>query len=268
MTISNAYETDRERDIERLKRLRPIDDDFMRCLFRDNIPLVQHVLRLLTNINDLEIISVETQADMKRLAGARSICLDAYGTDRSGKKYDLEIQRSDKGAGKHRARYHSSVMDVENLNVGQDFSDLPETYVIFVTENDVFGDGQAVYPIERMNLARNELFYDGEHILYVNGAYRGEDEIGKLMHDFSCNNPANMYNQDLAEITRYYKESKEGVESMCKELEEMRNEYGIKTYIEACKEFGITDKNEIIRRLMAKFSFLTEAQAEAYVSND
>mgnify|MGYP007069840824 CR=1 FL=1 len=29
------------------------------------------------------------------------------------------------------------------------------------------------YPIERMNMATGEMFGDGEHILYVNGAYRG-----------------------------------------------------------------------------------------------
>ena len=37
---------------------------------------------------DLMIIDCQTQKDMKRLAGARSVCLDAYGTDSAGKKYD------------------------------------------------------------------------------------------------------------------------------------------------------------------------------------
>lgn len=46
---------------------------------------------------DLVITDCETQRDMKRLAGARSICLDAYGTDSDGKKYDLEIQKAEAG---------------------------------------------------------------------------------------------------------------------------------------------------------------------------
>lgn len=33
------------------------------------------------------------------------------------------------------------------------------------------------------------LFGDGSHIIYVNGKHRGDDEIGKLMYDFSCTNP-------------------------------------------------------------------------------
>ena len=59
-----------------MRRLRPIDDDFMRCLFKDNIPLAELVLRILTGKPDLVITSCQTQKDMKRLVGARSICLE------------------------------------------------------------------------------------------------------------------------------------------------------------------------------------------------
>ncbi len=100
-----------QEDLQRLSGLRPIDDDFMRCLFKDNIPLAKFVLRIITDKPDLIIIDCETQKDMKRLTGARSIYLDAYGTDSVGKKYDLEVQRRDKGAAPHRTRYHSSVID-------------------------------------------------------------------------------------------------------------------------------------------------------------
>ena len=61
-----------------------------------------------------------------------------------------------------------------------------------------------------MNITTDELFNDGEHILYINGAYRGDDEIGNLMHDFSCSDPDEMKNKDLADISRYYKETQEG----------------------------------------------------------
>ena len=74
-----------QEDLQRLRSLRPIDDDFMRCLFKDNIPLAEFVLRIITDKPDLIITDCETQKDMKRLAGARSICLDAYGTDSVGK---------------------------------------------------------------------------------------------------------------------------------------------------------------------------------------
>ncbi len=128
-----------QQDLERLRALRPIDDDFMRCFFRDELQLVEFVLRIITKQPDLVITSCQTQKDMKRLAGARSICLDVYGTDSEKKKYNMEVQREDKGADPHRARYHSSVIDVENLDSGQEFSDLPEVFIIFITEKMLSG---------------------------------------------------------------------------------------------------------------------------------
>lgn len=220
----DIIEQKRQRNLQRLRLLRPIDDDFMRCMFKDNIPLAQLVLRIITGKPDLVITSCQTQKDMRRLAGARSLCLDAYGTDSTGKKYDLEIQRADKGAGPHRARYHSSVMDVENLDAGQDFEELPDTYTIFIVEKDFYGLGKPVYAIERMNLDTGKPFEDGEHIIYVNGEYRGDSDIGKLMHDFNCTDAADMKLPLMAEQTRYLKENQKGVSGMCKILEEMVQE--------------------------------------------
>lgn len=223
-TEQQRKERERQEDLRRLQGLRPIDDDFMRCLFKDNIPLAEMVLRIITGKKDLIITECQTQKDMKRLVGARSICLDAYGTDSENKKYDLEIQRADKGADPHRARYHSSVLDIENLDVGQEFAELPDTYTIFITGHDFYGQGEPVYVIERMNLTTGKKFEDGEHILYVNGEFRGESDLGKLMHDFNCTEADSMNFDLLAERTRYLKENPKGVSEMCKAMEDMRNE--------------------------------------------
>jgi hypothetical protein len=53
-----------------------------------------------------------------------------------------DLQRSDNGADPHRARYHSSVMDVENLDKDQDYRELPDSYVIFITEKDYYKAGK------------------------------------------------------------------------------------------------------------------------------
>ncbi len=58
----------------------------------------------------------------------------------------------------------------------------------------------------------------------MNGKYRGNDEIGKLMHDFSCTNPDDMNYEALAKKARYYKQDEKGVATMCKIMEDMRNE--------------------------------------------
>ena len=71
----------------------------------------------------------------------RSVRFDILATDSTGAKINVEIQRADKGAGRKRARYNSSMMDAALLEKGDDFDNLPETWVVFITENDVIGKG-------------------------------------------------------------------------------------------------------------------------------
>ena len=112
------------------------------------------------------------------------------------------------------------------MKSGDDTENIPDSYVIFITENDVMGKNQAVYHIQRYVEFNegNELFGDGSHIIYVNGKYRGNDKIGKLMHDFSCTNPDDMNYEALAKKARYFKQDEKGVAIMCKIMEDMRNE--------------------------------------------
>lgn len=196
----------------------------MRGLFKDNIPLAELVLRIIVGKPDLTLVKCETQADLKRVTGARSVCLDAYATDNTGKKYDIEIQRADNGADPRRARYHSSVLDVENLDEKQEYRELPDSYVVFITENDYYKAGEPVYVIQNMNLTLGQPFGDGAHILYVNGQYRGDSDIGRLMHDFNCTKAEDMNFELMAERTRYLKENPKGVGAMCKVMEELRVE--------------------------------------------
>ena len=259
MEGSGNYLQDRyhEEDLQRLRGFRPIDDTFMRCLFRDNLPLAQFVLRIITGKQDLVLTREETQKDLKRLLGARSLCVDVHGIDSENRQYDIEVQRADSGARPERARYHCAAMDIEALNAGQEFEELPETYTIFVTENDFFGKGVGLYPIERMNLATQSPFNDREHILYVNGQYNGDDDLGKLMHDFLCSDPDDMHFTMLAERSRYFKENPKGVSEMCKAMEDMRNE----ALEQGRAEGRLNSLAESVRNLKEKLGF-TDQQAK------
>ena len=74
----------------------------------------------------------------------------------------------------------------------------------------------------------------------MNGEYRDETPIGKLMHDFSCTVPDDMYYDELAERVRFFKESKEGVAIMCRAMEDMRNQTLREGMIEVAKKL-LTD---------------------------
>lgn len=212
-----------QEDLQRLRGFRLIDDDFMNACFDENIEGTELILRIILNKPDLIVNSVRTQKVMKNLLG-RDIWLDINASDSQNGEYDIEIQRSDKGADRKRARYHSSILDAHLLQPNGNFSDLPETYVIFITENDVIGGNLPIYTIDRQITNIGQPFNDGEHIIYVNGADKNSStELGKLMHDFSCTNPDDMYYKQLADKVRYFKEDEEGVNAMCKAMEDMRD---------------------------------------------
>jgi len=224
-----------EDDLRTIKNFRPLDDNFMRELFRNDLPLAQLVLRIITGIEDLQLTSQETQYDMNRLLGARSICLDVFGTDSKGKKITMQQsvkdsvinQRADRGATPQRARYHSSAIDVEFLKAKAEFTELPISYVIFITENDVRGESNLIYNFEWTDTATGTPLGDGAHIIFVNGAYNNADDtsdLAMLVHDFRCKRAEDMKIKELADKTRFFKETPEGVSIMCKAIEDMRNE--------------------------------------------
>ena len=223
LTVTEQIDQKHQEDLQRLRGFRLLDDDFLTKCFEGDTASIELVLRIVLEKPDLKVLDVHTQVFVENLLN-RSVRLDILATDSTGAKLNVEIQRSDKGAGRKRARYNSRMMDANLLKKGEDFDQLPETWVIFITENDVMAKGLPLYPVERCFLETGKKFEDGSHILYVNGAYRGDTPIGKLMHDFSCTDAADMYYGTLADRVRFFKESKEGIEIMCRAMEDMRNQ--------------------------------------------
>ena len=135
------------------------------------------------------------QKDYKNLQG-RSAVLDCVARDSDGKQMDVEIQQDNEGASPKRARYHSGLMDMNTLNPGQDFDELPESYVIFITRDDVLGYGLPIYHVNRKIEEVSENFRDEAHIIYVNSKKQDDTELGRLMHDLHCKNAGDMHSKD------------------------------------------------------------------------
>ena len=52
-------------------------------------------------------------------------------------------------------------------------------------------------------------------IIYVNGAFKDDStELGRLMHDFTCSDPDEMYYQEIAKKVRYLKRDNGGIKEM------------------------------------------------------
>ena len=251
-----------ESDLQRIKELRLMDDDFFSEALDGKTKAVEYILNTVLERNDIKVKSTKAQVEYKS-ATKRSIKLDIQAEDVHGKLMDLEIQRSDRGSGVKRARFHSSMIDRTLLSKGNDFEDLVDTYVIFITEKDKFGMGIPLYHIERKIAEMdNALFGDGAHILYVNGEYKNlEHPVGSLMHDFNCKDAKDIVNPLLAEEVRYLKETEGGRSQMCRLLEEMRNEAAEKAKAEGKAEGNHEKAVSTALKMLAK-GYETEEIAE------
>ena len=201
-----------------IQKFRLIDDTFFNVCFDNYTEGMQLLLRIFFERDDLVVKHVITQQSADNLYG-RGVRFDVLAEDSEGKLYDCEVQRANEGAIPRRARYNSSMMDSRELAKGADVSELPETWVIFITENDIYGVGCPLYHVERIVQELQRPFDDGAHILYVNGANREDTPLGRLMQDFFCECPEQMNYKELAKRADYFKAEAEGVNTMCELME-------------------------------------------------
>lgn len=205
-----------------IKNFTLMSDIFMRNVFKKR-ECLEYVLQVIMKKKDLHVIDQIIQKDYKNLQG-RSAVMDCVARDSTGKQFDVEIQQDNEEASPKRARYHSGLMDMNTLNPGQDFEELPESYVIFITRDDILGYGLPIYHIDRQIKELEEAFQDEAHIIYVNSKKQDDTQLGRLMHDLHCKKADEMHSPILAKRVYELKETQKGVELMCHEMEKIYSE--------------------------------------------
>jgi hypothetical protein len=250
-----AFDTEearRERYREIIQSFTLMDDIFMTAVFQDSLPCVDLVLQIILDRPNLRATRVVTQDTLKNLHG-HDVRLDIHAFA-DGQEFNIEIQRAKKGAEPRRARYHSSMMDANALLEGTDYAKLPESYVIFITETDVLGGGQPLYVIERV-IRGGGCFDDGTHIIYVNASMADTTTpLGRLMHDFQCVRPEEMYYPVLAERAGAFKNMEKGEIFMSSKweqfIEEVRAEERERAMAQGMAQGRETERLSSIRALM------------------
>ena len=211
-----------ERYKEKIKHFTIMNDIFMRNVLKETA-CTEYILQVIMDMKELKVIDQTLQKDYKNLQG-RSAILDCVAKDAENNHFNVEIQGENDGASPKRARYHCGLLDMNLLNPGDLFDNLPEIYVIFITKNDVLGYNQPISHIQRRIKETEDIFQDGQHILYVNSKKQDDTELGRLMHDLHCKEADKMYSNVLSARVQQLKETTEGVNQMCQELEEIYNE--------------------------------------------
>ena len=237
--------------MERIKNLRLIDDELMTIVFNGDKEATELLIRILLNRNDLKVTKSMTQEQKHNLFG-RSVKLDIVAEDIFRTEYNIEIQRADKGAGAKRIRYHQAMLDSHTLKKQEAFETLPNLYIIFILEHDIFGRNEPVYSVTKsLNIkdedGNNLLFDDGCNIMYINGEYRGDDALGRLMHDFSTPNADEMIYDRLAEKVRFYKQNETGVQMASKIVEEYGDERAAEAYKDGAHDKAVESAKNFLK---------------------
>ena len=224
---ANSKRTRRKMDALEKKKiiasLTLMDDLFMQVVLEEQA-CTEYILQTILDKSSLKLKEQRLQKRLPNLHG-RALVLDCLCTDEKGLLYNIEVQNSSAGAIPKRARYHAALMDTHTLKKGEKFSKLPESYVIFITDKDVLGEGEQLYQIERVIRKSGNLFKDGSHILYFNTARQDDNALGKLAKDLKEANPKEIQSEVLSHRVASLKEGKidqEGEKKMNVLLEKYR----------------------------------------------
>ena len=122
--------------LEKVKKLRPIDDVFFERLM-ENKQVCQEILRVILNDEKLKVKSVVPQRDMMNLYG-RSVCLDALCILGNGDICNIEVQKSDNDDHLRQVRYNASLITGNYTAKRSKFGEVPSLVIVYISKFDIF----------------------------------------------------------------------------------------------------------------------------------
>ena len=84
------------------------------------------------------------------------------------------------------------------LKAGENFTRLPESYVIFICGKDIFKKDKQIYHIHRVIEETGDSFPDKAQIIYINTEKSSDDELGRMIKDFYTEDPKEIHSTVLA----------------------------------------------------------------------
>lgn len=185
-------------------------DNFIFCkVMTANPDLCKEFLELLLNIKIERIEIPVAERSFKVDYDSKGIRFDVYVKDGTGRCFDIEIQTTNRTNLAKRARYYQGLMDVDSLVSGADYSELNESYVIFLCMEDAFGNGLPVYDFHQVCKQDSEvLLNDGTHKVFFNASKYDKMPTESLREFFKFLNGLNAasdFTDQLEQKVRYAK---------------------------------------------------------------
>ncbi|MBQ9630261.1 MAG: Rpn family recombination-promoting nuclease/putative transposase [Treponema sp.] len=145
-----------------------IADDFIFCKVFQDTELCREMLEILLDIKIDHVEYPESQKEFKSGIFSKGIRLDVFVQD-STRVFDVEIQTAKQGDLALRTRYYHSAMDTGLLQSGQYYTELKESYVIFLCMFDPIGKGLPLYNFRTIEENHPDIFLnDKRHTVLYN----------------------------------------------------------------------------------------------------
>lgn len=248
--------------LEKVRQLNLFSDLLAKAFFQDK-KSCEHVLRILTGIKTLVVKENHTQYIMNRLT-SHDIIMDVLAEDEHNKLYEIEIQKADaKIAHAKRMLYYSSMIVSEFLRKGdKNYSEVPELYIFYISEQDIWHLGRTYYEIKKYLGDTHRIYDDGLHMYYVNAEVDDKSAVAGLMQYFKTSAVGDYSQGNLSEYVNELKVETEGKAIMCELSERLFNE-GRNEGLNEGKKVGLaSEKIATAKRLLAmNFSVTDIAKA-------
>ena len=180
----------------------------------------------------------------------KGVRLDVYANDENNTRYDIEMQVAQQELGK-RTRYYHSQMDMDVLESGHEYKELPTAYVIFICNFDPFKKEKYCYTFENRCLEDLSVeMGDGSKSIFLSTEGKDADKIPKELRAFlefvKMDNPENNTETD----DEYVKELQRSIHSI-KENRKLEREF--MTWEDVRREAKLEGKLETKREIIIDF---------------
>ena len=139
-TINSTNKEPEAWAFEWLRRMSFMDDMLFKRAFRERPDLAEHLIRGILSKPDLNVVKMNTQASLFAL-NTKEVILDCLCTDSEGKLYNIEVQNDARMPLGRRARAYGSLIDASIFKKGQEYEELSDRYIIFITREDFLKNG-------------------------------------------------------------------------------------------------------------------------------
>lgn len=196
-------------------------DDVMFTKAAEDKKFCEEILRTILDDKELIVVKSTPQSKLQNLRG-RSVVFDAMCKLKGGAMVDIEVQKTNNDDHLKRVRYNSAVLTANITSPGTKFRRVPNVIIIFISKFDIFKDGYALYHVDKIVRESSRKIEDGLDEIYVNSAVKDGSKVSELMELFV---DLKAYNKDefpvVSETKKIYKETEEGVQTMCEITEKL-----------------------------------------------